>query len=291
MKLKTKGEKIFIIVNLILLILLSISIILPMLNIVALAFSSGGEITAGNVGLFPKGFTLVSFEYLTQDNKFLNAFFVSTFVTVVGTILSLITVTLAAYPLSNPKLKYRKPILLFFVFTMMFSGGLIPSYMLIKSLGLMNSIWVLIFPSIMSVYNMLLVKNFMEGIPESLSESARIDGASDFQIFIQIFIPLCKPVLATVGLFFAVGYWNTYFSGIMYITDEKLKPLQTFLYELIQSSTKIMDMPPEMREQLAGISGDGIQSATIIAATVPILIIYPFLQKHFVKGIVVGSEK
>lgn len=291
MKLKSKNEKIFLGIVMTFLILLSLSIIVPLLNIVALSFSDKGEIAAGNVGIIPKGFTMSSYKYVMWDNTFISSFKVSVFVTVVGTALSLVTVTLAAYPLSKPNLKHRKPLLLFFVFTMMFSGGLVPSYIIIKSLGLINTVWALILPSVMSCYNMLLVKNFMEGLPESLEESAKIDGANDFQVFMRIVLPLCKPVLATVGLFFAVGYWNSYFPGIMYINDPALKPLQTHLYELIQSSTAVWEMSPAMQAKLAGVSTQGIQSATIVAATVPILIVYPFLQKHFVKGIVVGSEK
>lgn len=291
MKLKSKNEKVFLSVVIFLLVALSLSIIFPLMNILAISFSDKGEIVAGNVGLLPKGLTLSSYKYVMWDNTFISSFKVSVFVTVVGTLLSLATVTLAAYPLSKPHLRGRKSILLFFVFTMMFSGGLVPSYIIIKSLGLINTVWALILPSVMSVYNMLLVKNFMEGLPESLEESAKIDGANDFQIFLKIVLPLCKPVLATVGLFFAVGYWNSYFPGIMYINDPALKPLQTHLYELIQSSTLIFEMSPAMQEKLAGVSSNGIQAATIVAATVPILIVYPFLQKHFVKGIVVGSEK
>lgn len=291
MHLRTKGEKIFIRINMVLLCVLCISIIIPLLNILALSFSSSGDISAGKVSIIPVGFTFASYKYVMADSAFVSSFLVSTFVTIFGTIVSLTIVTLAAYPLSKPNLRYRRKILLFFVFTMMFSGGMIPSYILIKSLGLMNTIWALILPSVMSVYNMLLVKNYMEGIPEALEESARIDGATDFQIFMKIILPLSKPVLATVGLFFAVGYWNSYFPGVMYITNPNLKPLQTHLYEMITSTTLMLDLPPELQSQLAGISSDGVQSATIVCATVPILIVYPFLQKHFVKGLVVGSEK
>lgn len=291
MKTKTSGEKVFHILIMVVLVGICVSIIIPLMNIVALSFSDKGEIYAGHVSLIPKGFTIDSYKYIMWDSVFIHSFMVSVFITVVGTILSLITVTLAAYPLSKPHLRNRKPILLFFVFTMMFSGGLVPTYIIIKSLGLLDTIWVLILPSVMSVYNMLLVKNFMEGLPESLEESAKIDGASDIQIFIRIVIPLCKPVLATVGLFFAVGYWNSYFPGVMYITNPALKPLQTHLYEIIKAVSLTTDMDPAMLKRLSNISSDGIQSAIIVASTVPILIVYPFLQKHFVKGIVVGSEK
>ncbi|MFV0255034.1 MAG: carbohydrate ABC transporter permease [Erysipelotrichaceae bacterium] len=288
---RTKGEKIFHFIVMTFFVLLCLSIIFPLLNIIALAFSGKGEVAAGLVSLWPKGFTLDSFKYVFRDGAFITSFFISVSSTIIGTFLSVITVTLAAYPLSKPKLRHRRPILLFFVFTMMFGGGLVPTYIVIKSLGLLDSYWVLILPSIMSVYNMLLVKNFMEGLPESLEESAKIDGASDFQILKAIVIPLCKPVLATVGLFFAVGYWNSYFPGVMYITNPALEPLQTYLYEMLKASMMLQELTPEQLVQMAEASSDSIQSATIIATTIPILIVYPFLQKHFVKGIVVGTEK
>ncbi len=286
-----KSEKIFAFFNVLLLSIGSLTILIPVANLVAISFSSRGYIEAGEVLLLPLGFTLDSYIYIWNDPTFLSSFAVSVFVTTVGTALSLITVTLAAYPLSKPRLKNRKPILLFFVFTMLFGGGLVPSYVVVNALGLMNTIWALILPGVMSVYNMLLVKNFMEGIPEQLEEAAIIDGASDSQMFRLIVLPLCKPVLATVGLFFAVGYWNSYFAGLMYITNPSLKPLQTNLFEMLQASTKIMELPPELQEKLANISSQGIEASTIVVATVPILLVYPFLQKHFVKGIVVGSSK
>ena len=291
MKLKTRGEKIFIIANAVVLILLSLSIVLPIMNIVALSFSSNGPIQTGAVSIFPVGFTWDSYKYLLDDSGIIPSVFVTVFVTIIGTGLSLFCLTLAAYPLSKPDLKNRKYLLLFFVVTMMFSGGLVPSFILINGLGLMDTVWALIFPLVMNVYNMILVKNFMENLPESLYESAKIDGASDWNIFLKITIPLSKPVLATVGLFSAVGFWNSYFPGIMYITSPELKPLQTKLYEFIQSTSLIWQMTPAQQAELANISSKGIESATIVFATLPILLVYPFLQKHFVKGIVVGSDK
>lgn len=291
MHLKTKGERIFHGVIIVIMIFFCISILIPFLNILATSFSGLGPISAGEVTIYPKDVTMDAYKFLLNNDQFFRSFFISVSLTLIGTICSLIVTTLCAYPLSKPKLKYRRKIQYYFVFTMMFGGGLIPTFMLIKALGLYDTYWVLFVPSIMSVYNMILIKNFMEGLPESLEESAKIDGATNFQIFRKIVLPLSVPVLATIGLFFAVGYWNSYFPGIMYINSSDLKPLQTFLYEMQSLVNSISTMSPEDQAKYAGLTSSSIQSAAIVATTVPILIVYPFLQKYFVKGLVVGSEK
>ncbi|MGL4589081.1 MAG: carbohydrate ABC transporter permease [Mycoplasmatales bacterium] len=288
---KTKGEHIFNVLNIAGIIFICLTIIVPFLNIIALSLSSEASITAGLVKLWPVDFTIKSYEFVFSNPQFKTSLFISVSMTIIGTFISLLLAAPAAYTLSKPELKGRKKILLFFVFTMLFSGGIVPSFLTMKFLGLYNTYWVLILPAAMSVYNMLLIKNYMENLPESLEESARIDGASDLKIFTKIILPLCKPVLATVGLFFAVGYWNSYFAGIMYISSPTLKPLQTYLYEVTRLANTISSLTPAQQEMYQGISSGSIQSATIIAATIPILIVYPFLQKHFVKGIVVGTNK
>lgn len=288
---RTRGEKIFIFVNLALLILVCITILLPIINMVSTSLSSNGQVSAGNVYLLPKDITFDNYEYIFSDSGFWSSLKVSIMVTVIGTTFSMIVVTMASYPLSKRGLRHRRPIMYFFIFTMMFSGGTVPMFITINALGLMNTIWALILPGVMSVYNMILVKNFMEGLPSSIFESAAIDGATDFQTFRSLTLPLCKPVLATVGLFSAVGFWNSYMGGIMYISDPNLKPLQTKLYELLQASTLVWQMTPEQQAAMGAVSGEAIQAATIVVSTIPILIVYPFLQKHFVKGIVVGTDK
>lgn len=291
MHLRTRGERIFQGVIVVIMILFCISVLVPFLNILATSLSGLGPVAAGEVTIYPKDLSLDAYKYLLSDNQFFRSFFISVSITVIGTICSLTVTTLCAYPLSKKNLKNRRKIQYYFVFTMMFGGGLVPTFMLIKALGLYNTYWVLFVPSIMSVYNMILIKNFMEGLPESLEESARIDGATNLQIFIKIILPLSIPVLATIGLFFAVGYWNSYFPGIMYINSPDLKPLQTFLYEMQSLVNSISTMPPEEQAKYAGLTSSSIQSAAIVATTIPILVVYPFLQKYFVKGLVVGSEK
>ena len=187
----------------------------------------------------------------------------------------------------------RRGLLLMFIFIMLFSGGMIPSYMLYRSLGLINTVWALVTPGLLSVFNMLLVKTFYEQLPESVEESARIDGASNFKTLFSIIIPMSMPVIATVGLFYAVGYWNNYMAGILYITKPALKPLQQYLYDLVTASMKASD-PAVANLDLSlymNVSPEAIRAATIMLATLPILVVYPFLQKYFVKGVNIGSVK
>lgn len=284
-----KSTKIFNVINYSILILLAIVVILPFMHLISKSFSSNSAVISGKVGFFPVDFTLAAYEFVILNKQFFTAFGVSVFVTVVGTIGSIIITVATAYPLSKPNLMGRKFILKMFVITMLFGGTMISSFLLIKGLKLYNTVWALILPGLLAPYNMLLVKNFLEGIPEALEESASIDGASNLQILIKIVAPLILPALATIGLFYAVGYWNSYFNGIMYITDQSLKPLQTYLYEVLRiAGLPAENLPIELVEK---ISTGAVQSATVMASTVPILIVYPFLQKYFVKGLVVGSVK
>lgn len=286
---ESKGTKIFYIFNYIILTILAIVVILPFMHLISKSFSSNSAVISGEVGFFPVDFTTAAYEFVVLNKEFFNAFLVSVFVTLVGTILSVIITVLTAYPLSKPSFVGRKFLLKFFIITMLFGGTMISSFLLIKGLKLYNTIWALIIPGLLAPYNMLLIKNFLEGIPEALEESAAIDGANSIQILVKVILPLMLPSIATVGLFYAVSYWNAYFNGIMYITDVGLKPLQTYLYEVLRLSTlPAHELPMELAEK---ISTGAVQSATVMASTLPIVIIYPFLQKYFVKGLVVGSVK
>lgn len=286
---QSKGTKIFNVINYTILTILAIVVILPFMHIVAKSFSSNSAVISGQVSFFPVDFTTAAYEYVILNKEFFTAFGVSVFVTLVGTILSVAITVLTAYPLSKPSFIGRKFILKIFVVTMLFGGTMISSFLLIKGLRLYNTIWALIIPGLLAPYNMLLIKNFLEGIPEALEEAAAIDGANSMQILIKIIMPLMLPALATIGLFYAVGYWNSYFNGIMYISDQSLKPLQTYLYEVLRlTQMPAHELPVEIAEK---ISTGAVQSATVISSTIPILVVYPFLQKYFVKGLVVGSVK
>ncbi|MBS5926416.1 MAG: carbohydrate ABC transporter permease [Clostridium sp.] len=286
---ESKGTKIFYVVNYIILTILAIVVILPFMHLISKSFSSNSAVISGQVGFFPVDFTTSAYEFVILNKEFFTSFAVSVFVTLVGTILSVGITVLTAYPLSKPNFIGRKFFLKIFVITMLFGGTMISSFLLIKGLGMYNTIWALIIPGILAPYNMLLIKNFLEGIPEALEEAASIDGANSMQILIKIIAPLMLPSIATIGLFYAVSYWNSYFNGIMYVTDAELKPLQTYLYEVLRLSTlPAHELPAELADK---VSTGAVQSATVMASTIPILVVYPFLQKYFVKGLVVGSVK
>lgn len=289
MKYDSKGEKTFYFINYIILTLLGISTLFPFINLIAKSMSSNSEVISGLVTLYPKGFQLDAYKYVLSQGQFVNSFKVSLFVTIVGTIMSMIMTVMAAYPLSKPELKGRKIFLLMYIFVMLFGGGMIPNYLLIKSLGMLNTVWSLILPGMIAVFNMLIVKNFFEGLPESVEESAKIDGASDIKILFSIVLPMAIPVIATVGLFYVVSYWNNYMNAVLYITKPTLKPLQQYLYDLVASADAIKKGGGTIDiDQAMNLSTDTVTAATI---TVPIILVYPFLQKYFVKGITIGSVK
>jgi putative aldouronate transport system permease protein len=284
------GEKIFNGVNMIILFILGLMTLLPFLHVVAKSLSSQVAISLGKVVFWPVNLQFDTYRYVLSEAQFLNSFQNSVIITVAGTLLALILTVMVAYPLSKPRLKGRKFFLLCFVFIMLFSGGMVPNYLLYKTFGMLNSYWALIVPGLMSVFNILLVKTFFEGLPDSVEESARIDGASNFTVLFRIVLPMALPVLAAVGLFFAVAYWNSYFSAVLYITKPDLKPLQLYLYELISQTSAEMGADVDV-DRLMNVDPESIRATTIILSTLPILCLYPFLQKYFVKGITIGSVK
>lgn len=284
-----KGERVFNIFNHALLLLLAAATLFPFLHVFAQSLSSETAVISGQVGLVPVGIQLGTYKYVMGNRQFINSFTVSVAITLIGTIGAMIVTTFAAYALSKPSLPGRSFFLVCFIFAMLFYGGIIPNYLLMRSLGLLDSIWVLILPAMVNVFNLLIIKNFFEGIPESLEEAARIDGASTFSILFRIVLPISLPVLATVSLFYAVGYWNDFFRAMIYISKPELKPLQLYLYEIVTHTQRpLTDIPVDSAMNLTPAA---VRSATIMATTIPILVVYPFLQKYFVKGIVVGSVK
>ncbi len=284
-----RGDRIFNVINITVILILSLSMVAPFLNLLAVSLSSSTAITLGKVNFIPKEFNLDSYKFVMQDNMFWSGFRNSLFITFTGTLLAMVVTTLAAYPLARSKFKGKKVVTVILVITMVFSAGLIPSYVIIKTIGIMDSPWAIILPSLVSAYNVFLVKNYFETLPESLIESAQIDGANEFQIFLKIVLPLSLPTLATVGLFFAVSYWNSYFGGMIYISTPSNMPLQTYLQGLLSlSEIPPHELPPDLAER---VNAESVRAATIFAATLPILLLYPFLQKFFVKGLVVGSDK
>lgn len=285
-------DKLFVFSNYTFFILMGAITIFPFLNLIAKSMSSEAAVISGRVNILPVDLQFGTYSYVLKDSLFQSAFLNSVIVTVVGTILSLIMTSLAAYPLSKPRLRGRKIFILMFVFTMLFSGGLIPTYLLIRELGLINTLPVLFLPGMISVFNMLVIKSYFESIPDALEESAKIDGASNFRTLIQVILPLSLPVLATIALFYAVAFWNDFFTAMIYINSPELKPMQLYLKELLASANNVfMQMEVIDVNKAMNISPQAIQAASIIVATVPILVVYPFLQKYFVKGVMLGSVK
>ncbi|MDR6550606.1 carbohydrate ABC transporter permease [Paenibacillus qinlingensis] len=265
--------------------------ILPMVHVLAVSFSSDYATTAYLVKFWPVGFNLTAYEKALNSNNFLVAFKVSVFRTVLGTALTMFLTMLAAYSMSKEDLyfKGRTFYAWFFVFTMLFHGGLIPTYLVVQKIGLTNSLLALILPSAVNVFNVVLMMNFFRGIPKELQEAAMMDGAGHFRILFTIFMPISLPSIATLSLFTMVFHWNAWFDGMIYMNKAELFPLATFLQALIASFdfTKIGLNP----EDLNKLSERSLKSALIFIGTVPILLVYPFLQKYFVQGMTLGSVK
>lgn len=277
-----------IIIMLILVILCSTCII-PFIHIGAKSVSSNTEVLSKSVYLFPKGFTLEAYKAIFRDGQLTHAMLYTIFVTAIFTVLGMVVTIFAAYPLTKKRLKGRNFFSFILLFTMYFSAGLIPEYLLMKDLNLLDTMWVLIFPLIFSPYNMLIMKSFLQAnIPDSLEESAFIDGASNFQILIKIVLPLSKAIIATLSLFYAVGRWNAYADSKYYITTKKLQHIQYLLSNMILSSSE----PVSIAEGAQVVSTpEVLQAAAIMFVTLPIICLYPFAQKYFVKGTMIGAVK
>lgn len=275
-------------VNLVFLTLVALICLLPFVHMIAKSFSGTAAVSAGRVTFYPIDFTLNTYRYVLQDALFFSSFRNSVIITVGGTLLALAITVMAAYPLSKPTLKGRKVILLLYVFTMLFYGGMVSIYIFMRSLNLLNTLICQIIPLMVSQYNLFVMKTFFEGLPESIEESAHIDGAGHMRTLVSIVLPLSLPSLATIGLFYAVGYWNAYYHAMLFVTRPEVKPLQIYLYELITTTQNLYEVDPVLA---AGLSSSGMQAAAIVVSTVPILLVYPFLQKYFVKGLTVGSVK
>lgn len=296
MKFKNKsiGEKITLIIIYMVLFALVLVILFPLINVVSTSFISTAEKSRrGGFILIPEQFDFTAYELiLGKGSNIWNGYKNTIFVVGIGTLLNMVFTIPMAYALANKNLKGRGIINGMVVFTMLFSGGMIPNYILINELGLLNSRWSLIFPGLISAWNMIILRNFFSAIPESLKEAACLDGANEWCILTRIVLPLSKASLATITLFYAVGRWNSWFNAYMYINDPKLLPVQNILRNILASSSAMADVDPTLYAELESMpSSSAVQSATIIVATVPILLVYPFIQKYFVKGVMVGSVK
>jgi putative aldouronate transport system permease protein len=285
------GRKTFNTGNILFLIVLSAVTLFPFVNVIAGSFSTSLEILERPFMLFPYKPTLISYRYIFSTRTFLRSMGVSVYVTLLGTLVNLIMTFLTAYPLSQKKLVGRGILMNLVVFTMLFSGGMIPGFLNIKSLGLINSLWSLILVGAISTYNLIIAKNFIQQIPDELKEAARIDGASEIYILVRIILPLSLPILATLGLFYAVGHWNNYFNCLLYINDSTKWNVQVLLRQIVVQAAGIGDSEMTRGESAVVIPEAGVKCACILVSTLPILVFYPWLQKYFAKGALLGAVK
>ena len=279
------------IVNYFLLVFLVVVMLYPFWSILVKSFMSDRDIISYPYAFFPKNFQFDGYKtiFVNKTYNFGRAFVNSVFVTVVDTVYQLAITTMAAYALSKKTLPGRGIIFFYFIFTMYFGGGLIPYYMVIRDLNLLDSIWVLIIPHFISIFNVLVMRSFFLGIPAELEEAARIDGAGDFKVFLVIVIPRSKAVLATIALFIAVGQWNDWYSAMLFLQDATKRPMAYTLQVIIETCRGTNTENPGGVGQR--VIGESIQYAAIIVSTAPIILVYPFLQKHFTKGVLIGSVK
>lgn len=285
-------------VNYALIILLSLTIILPFLHVLAISLNTGIDAQKGGILFWPREWTFENYIEVFKQENLMNGLFISLFRTVVGTVVSVALMSMAAYALTIKTLPGRKFITFFIFFTMLFSGGTVPYYLVLTELNLTNTIWVYIIPSLYNVMYILLLRTSFNQLPYSVIEAARIDGLSEFKIFRSIVLPMSKPVLATISLFTAVGHWNDWFSGTFYVREPFLKPLATLLQEMLTRQAALSDillrssgMHAYAHLDKVTITGESLQMATIIVVMIPMVLVYPFIQKYFVKGITVGSIK
>ncbi|MEF2246678.1 MULTISPECIES: carbohydrate ABC transporter permease [unclassified Paenibacillus] len=272
--------------NGLILILLSAITLYPLWHEISLSLSSKTEALQGGFFFWPRSFTFQAYTSVLSSDYIWTAYGNTIFITVAGTLLSLLVTSSMAYPLAKRTLPWKKLWLTVILFTMIFSGGMIPVYLIVKQLHLLNTLWALIIPNLASAFNIIIVINFIRGIPEEIEESAMIDGANPIRIYFSIIVPLCKPVLATLALWIAVGLWNNFFQALIYLNDKSLTTLPLLIRQIIAGQQLA-----EETGQLSDSSTESVIAATIILSIIPIIAVYPFLQKYFVKGVMLGSVK
>lgn len=289
---ETKTDRTFTIFNYVFLTIVALLVIYPLVFVVSASLSNPQYVISGELWLWPKEFTLEAYEKVFKNQAIINGFVNTLKYTVFGTILNVIMTILAAYPLSRRDLKGRGVIMAFIIFTIFFSGGLIPTYLLIRDLGMLDTFWVMIIPNAVAVWNIIIMRTFFQAIPQELEESAKMDGSGNFRILWSIVLPLSFPVIAVMVLFYSVGHWNSYFQALIYLQDENKFPLQLILRQiLIQGQTDDMIQATSESFLAQQLSVEGLKYAVLIVANLPMLMLYPFLQRYFVKGVMIGSLK
>lgn len=292
---KTTGTFVRIFVIYFLVITLALLCLLPIWNMVCMSFSSSTMVIANKVGFVPREFTLEPYKLILKDSQFFKSFGISVLRVALGLFINLTMIVLLAYPLSKTVREFsgRNVVMGIMIVAMLFSGGMIPTYLLMKELGMLNSVWALVLPGAVPVGNMIMMMNFMSALPDSMEEAAIIDGASPFQVLWKIIIPCSKPSLATMALFSIVGHWNDFNGGLIYMTKQENYPLMTYIQTLQVNLADMLEdnLSPEVIEKMLEVSGKNLNAAKVVVATIPLMMIYPFLQKYLIHGIVMGAVK
>mgnify|MGYP000381903016 FL=1 len=282
-------------INYAVMVLLAFIMVYPLWYCVAGSLNEGMDYLRGGVFLWPRKWTLANYKAVFLDSAILNAFWVTIWKCLVGTVTSVLCTAMVAYAITRPKLRLKKLYIPFIMLTMFFSGGLIPYFILIVDLGLYDSFWVYIIPTMFSAYNMIIIQSFMRELPSELIESAKLDGASEYRIFFQMILPLSKPVLATIALFTVVTHWNSYFDSMMYTSSQELQTIQLFLKKVITDPSVSRGLGSAatiaIPDQAATLTPQVVKLATMVVTALPVVCIYPFLQRYFVKGVTVGAVK
>lgn len=289
----SSSDRVFYAIVTVFLAFMGLIVLYPLIYVLSCSFSTPESVMAGDVVLFPTDFSLEGYKAVFRTNKVLLGFRNSAFYTVVGTIINLFMTVICAYPMSRKDMPGQSPIMMLFTFTMIFGGGMIPNYLLVKDLHMLNTIWALLIPGAIAVYNMIITRTFFQSsIPGELLEASQIDGCSDIKYLTNVVMPLSKSIIAVITLYYAVAHWNAYFNAFMYLSNDKLYPLQIFLRDILIASKVDAEM---IVDDMANAPTFGIEYilkySLIVVATVPMLIIYPFVQKHFVKGVMIGAVK
>lgn len=287
----SQGERIYLIIVYVVLIGAALLCLLPLLHIVSLSLSGTRAVAEGQVGLYPIDWSVKAYKQLLTGTSIGSAFLNSVVITVFGVVFSMAFTILAAYPLSRTYFIGRRGYTFAIIFTMLFSGGLIPTYLTVKSLGLINSYWALWLPGLVSTFNLLVLRTFIENIPKELDEASRIDGCGEWRYLLGVVLPLSVPVLATLALFYGVGYWNSFFSVLMYINDPQKYNMAVLVQQMLQSQMMLAQSNSSDISDQVTMTPEEINSAAIVVMVLPMMVVYPFIQKHFVKGVMVGALK
>jgi putative aldouronate transport system permease protein len=291
---KSTSKKIFDVINFLVITFLTLSCIIPILNILAYSFSSSQAIIENRVSILPVEFTLKAYKYVLKNAKFWASMWVTIKRVVLGVILNVVLIILVAYPLSKSEHKFpaRKYYVAFMLTVMLFNGGMMPTYFIVSKTGLIDTLWSLLLPGAVPIFSCIVLMNFFRGVPEELEESAVLDGANQFQILVHIFLPVSKPSIATVTLFALINHWNAWFDGLIYSNHTENYPLQSFLQTLVTSTSQSMqDMDVDTMLDLINVNETNMQSAMIFISIIPLMLIYPFLQRYFTTGLTLGSVK